>query len=108
MTVIELFGIHPPVLNFYLLSFPHVNMPQAVSNNAKDEDPEADVSDVSSPTSLPAISLLSPKAMETAGRIIQFEEEQRGKAKVRQNFLFIFFISFCVLFPVLVLYQDHF
>uniref|UniRef100_A0AAQ4QNW9 mRNA export factor GLE1 n=1 Tax=Gasterosteus aculeatus aculeatus TaxID=481459 RepID=A0AAQ4QNW9_GASAC len=33
----------------------------------------------------PSISLLSPKAMETAGRIIKFEEEQREKAKVRRQ-----------------------
>ncbi|XP_049435355.1 mRNA export factor GLE1 [Epinephelus fuscoguttatus] len=59
-----------------------VEREQAVSDEAKDEDPEADVSEVSSPTSLPAISLLSPKAMETAGRILKFEEQQREKAKV--------------------------
>ncbi|XP_038560361.1 nucleoporin GLE1 [Micropterus salmoides] len=55
---------------------------QAVSDNTKDEDPEAGVSEVSSPASLPTISLLSPKAMETAGLIIKFEDEQREKAKV--------------------------
>uniref|UniRef100_A0A3Q1JD66 mRNA export factor GLE1 n=1 Tax=Anabas testudineus TaxID=64144 RepID=A0A3Q1JD66_ANATE len=38
--------------------------------------------DVSSPASQHAISLLSPKAMETAGCIIKFEEEQRAKAKM--------------------------
>lgn len=65
--------------------FPHVNVLQAFSDEAKDEDPEADVSEVSSPASLPAISLMSPKAMETAGRIIKFEEQQREKAKVRHN-----------------------
>ncbi|KAE8291750.1 Nucleoporin GLE1 GLE1-like protein [Larimichthys crocea] len=54
---------------------------QAFSEEAKDDDPEADVSEISS-ASLPAISLLSPKAMETAGRIIKFEEEQREKAKL--------------------------
>ncbi|XP_067428730.1 mRNA export factor GLE1 [Thunnus thynnus] len=59
-----------------------VNALQAGSHEAKDEDTEADVGEVSSPASLPAISLLSPKAMETAGRIIKFEEEQREKAKV--------------------------
>lgn len=41
-----------------------------------------DACDVCSPASLPAISLLSPKAMETAGLIIKFEEEQREKAKL--------------------------
>lgn len=55
---------------------------QCFSDEAKDDDPEADVSEVSSPASLPAISLLSPKAMEMAGRIIKFEERQREKAKV--------------------------
>ncbi|GLD61418.1 nucleoporin GLE1 [Lates japonicus] len=55
---------------------------QVISDEAKDEDPEADVSEVSSPVSPPAISLLSPKAMETAGRIIRFEEERREKAKM--------------------------
>lgn len=60
-------------------------MLQAVSDEAKDEDPEEDVSQVSSPASLPAISLLSPKAMETAGRILKFEEERREKAKVRHR-----------------------
>lgn len=52
---------------------------QAVSDEEKVENSEADVSDISSPVSL---SLLSPKAMETAGRIIKFEEELRGKAKM--------------------------
>lgn len=33
----------------------------------------------------PTISLLSPKAVEMAGRIIKCEEEHREKAKVRQN-----------------------
>ncbi|XP_037632575.1 nucleoporin GLE1 isoform X2 [Sebastes umbrosus] len=56
--------------------------PQTVSDEVKDEDPEEDISDVSSPVSQPAISLLSPKAMEMAGRIIKFEEEQREKAKL--------------------------
>ncbi|KAM7019157.1 LOW QUALITY PROTEIN: mRNA export factor GLE1 [Tautogolabrus adspersus] len=53
---------------------------QALGVELKDED--ADVSEVSSPVSLPAISLLSPKAMETAGRILKFEEKQREKAKL--------------------------
>lgn len=55
---------------------------QTCSDEAKDENPEEDVSEVSSPASLPSISLLSPKAMETAGRIIRFEEEHREKAKL--------------------------
>ncbi|XP_056274209.1 mRNA export factor GLE1 isoform X2 [Pseudoliparis swirei] len=55
---------------------------QAVGDEAKDEDPEEDDADVHSPASPPAISLLSPKAMETAGRILRFEEEQREKAKM--------------------------
>lgn len=40
------------------------------------------MSGVSSPTSLPAISLLSPKAMEMAGCIIKVQEEHREKAKL--------------------------
>ncbi|XP_008298095.1 mRNA export factor GLE1 [Stegastes partitus] len=55
---------------------------QDFGDETKDENPEEDVSEVSSPALLPAISLLSPKAMETAGRIIRFEEEHREKAKV--------------------------
>lgn len=55
---------------------------QSVSDETRDGDPDTDASDVCSPASLPAISLLSPKAMETAGLIIKFEEEQREKAKL--------------------------
>ncbi|XP_074527277.1 mRNA export factor GLE1 [Halichoeres trimaculatus] len=53
---------------------------QALSDEVKDED--TDVSDVPSPVSSPVISLLSPKAMETAGQILKFEEQQREKAKM--------------------------
>uniref|UniRef100_A0A3Q0RQ98 mRNA export factor GLE1 n=1 Tax=Amphilophus citrinellus TaxID=61819 RepID=A0A3Q0RQ98_AMPCI len=60
----------------------HVTALQAVSDEAKDESPEADISGVSSPSSLPALSLLSPKAMETAGRIIKVQEEHREEAKL--------------------------
>lgn len=60
-------------------------MLQALSDEAMDDDPEADISQVSSPASLPAISLLSPKAMEMAGLIIKFEEGKREKAKVRYD-----------------------
>ncbi|XP_063754383.1 mRNA export factor GLE1 isoform X2 [Eleginops maclovinus] len=55
---------------------------QAVSDEARDEDPEEDLSQLSSPASLPSISLLSPKAMETAGHIIRFAAEQQDKAKM--------------------------
>ncbi|XP_023150880.2 mRNA export factor GLE1 [Amphiprion ocellaris] len=55
---------------------------QTSNDEVKDENPEEDVSEVSSPALLPSISLLSPKAMETAGRIIRFEEEHREKAKL--------------------------
>ncbi|XP_069580273.1 mRNA export factor GLE1 isoform X1 [Brachyistius frenatus] len=55
---------------------------KGVSDEAKDENPDSDVCEVSSPPSPPPISLLSPKAMETAGRIIRFEEEHREKAKL--------------------------
>uniref|UniRef100_A0A3Q2QL27 GLE1 RNA export mediator n=1 Tax=Fundulus heteroclitus TaxID=8078 RepID=A0A3Q2QL27_FUNHE len=46
-------------------------------DETRDESPDA-----SSPASPPAISLLSPKAMETSGLIIRIREEQREKAKV--------------------------
>ena len=62
---------------------------QAIGNEVKDENPEADVTNVSSPASLPAVSLLSPIAMETEGCIIKFEQEQRKKAKVSQRLLII-------------------
>ncbi|XP_036954523.1 nucleoporin GLE1 isoform X1 [Acanthopagrus latus] len=55
---------------------------KALSDEAMDGDPEADISQVSSPASLPTISLLSPKATETAGLIIKFEEGKREKAKM--------------------------
>ncbi len=58
-------------------------MRQALSVEGRDGDPEADVSEVSSPASLLAIPLLSPQAMEVAGHIIKFEEQKREKAKVR-------------------------
>uniref|UniRef100_A0A1A8FML5 mRNA export factor GLE1 n=3 Tax=Nothobranchius korthausae TaxID=1143690 RepID=A0A1A8FML5_9TELE len=55
---------------------------QTVCDEVQSESPEAgDVSDVSIPAPLPVMSLLSPKAMETAGCIILFEEGQRKKAK---------------------------
>lgn len=60
-------------------------MLQDVCEEVKDESPEIDVREVFSPGSPPAISLLSPKAMETAGRIIRFEQEHREKAKVRHR-----------------------
>lgn len=60
----------------------------------KDESPEADVSGVSSTTSLPAISLLSPKAMEMAGCIIKVQEEHREKAKVQVFDSVFYFILF--------------
>uniref|UniRef100_A0A3Q3X2I4 mRNA export factor GLE1 n=1 Tax=Mola mola TaxID=94237 RepID=A0A3Q3X2I4_MOLML len=55
---------------------------QAIGDEVRDENQEADVINVSSPASLPAVSLLSPKAMETEGCIIKFEQEQREKAKM--------------------------
>lgn len=74
-----------PSFNLFLTVFHHINVLQALSDEAKDEFPEADVVDLSSPSSGPTISLLSPKAMEMAGRIIKFEQEQREKAKVRHK-----------------------
>lgn len=55
----------------------------AAGDETRDESPEEDVGEPPAPPSPPAISLLSPRAMETAGRIIRFQEEQREKAKVR-------------------------
>ncbi|KAM9858149.1 mRNA export factor GLE1 [Aulostomus maculatus] len=55
---------------------------QAGSHATNSTDPETDVGDVISPSSLPTISLLSPKSMETTGRILIFEAEQRRKAEV--------------------------
>lgn len=60
-------------------------MLQALSDEARDEDLVANDSEVSSPASLPAISLLSPKAMDMARHIIKFEKEHRTKAKVRHK-----------------------
>lgn len=77
-----LFLIFTSFLTVFLSLF---NVLQALSDEAMDDDPEADISQVSSPASLPAISLLSPKAMETAGLIIKFEEGKREKAKVRYD-----------------------
>lgn len=65
-------------------------MLQAVSDEARDEDPEEDVSEFSCPASIPSISLLSPKAMETAGQIIRFAAEQQNKAKVRHHNVMLF------------------
>ncbi|XP_028281658.1 nucleoporin GLE1-like [Parambassis ranga] len=54
---------------------------KAVSDEMNSETPEADVSKVSSPVSLPAISLLSSKAMQTAGCIDRIEKKHQEKAK---------------------------
>lgn len=53
---------------------------------SQDESPEPDdgAMELSRPASPPAISLLSPKAMETAGCIIKFQQQQQEKAKVRK------------------------
>ncbi|XP_008416011.1 mRNA export factor GLE1 [Poecilia reticulata] len=53
-----------------------------LSDETRGESPEADVSEVPAPPSPPAISLLSPRAMETAGHIIRFQKKQQEKAKV--------------------------
>lgn len=75
-------SVRPTHLGLLLLC---VYVLQAVHDEANDSSPEADFNRVLSPESPPAIYLLSPKAMETAGCIIRFEEEQREKAKVRQR-----------------------
>ncbi|KAM4746659.1 mRNA export factor GLE1 [Anableps anableps] len=63
-------------------SSPKLNVLPEVRDETRDESPEADVSEVPAPPSPPAISLLSPKAMEMAGHIIRFQEEKREQAKV--------------------------
>ncbi|XP_008333866.1 mRNA export factor GLE1 [Cynoglossus semilaevis] len=60
-------------------SFEHM---QVGSNEVKDKDPDVVISEESSSVSGPTISLLSPKAVEMAGRIIKCEEEHREKAKM--------------------------
>ncbi|KAM9392006.1 mRNA export factor GLE1 isoform 3-T3 [Pholidichthys leucotaenia] len=55
---------------------------QIVNGEAKDGNREADISSVSSRSSLTSISIMSPKAMNTAGCIIRYEEEHRKKAKL--------------------------
>lgn len=67
---------------------------QDLDNEAADGSPEEDDSVVSSPTSPPSISLLSPKAMEMAGCIIKFEQNQRQKAQVRYSYFTIWFTPF--------------
>lgn len=49
------------------------------------ENLETEAMELSSPASPPAISLLSPKAMQVAGCIIRFQQQQREKAKVRET-----------------------
>ncbi|RVE68731.1 hypothetical protein OJAV_G00094360 [Oryzias javanicus] len=55
---------------------------QTCDVEVKHESPGPDSGQDSSPVSSLAISLLSPKAMEMAGRILRFQEEQREKAKI--------------------------
>ncbi|XP_019966756.1 mRNA export factor GLE1 [Paralichthys olivaceus] len=57
-----------------------VEREKALSDEAKDEDPETD--EISSPAPPPAISLMSPKAMEIIGSIIKIEKEYREKAQM--------------------------
>lgn len=47
------------------------------------ENQETEAMEQSRPASPPAISLLSPKAMQVAGCIIRYQQQQREKAKVR-------------------------
>lgn len=58
---------------------------QTCGVEVKHESPGPDFSQDSGPVSSPAISLLSPKAMEMAGQILRFQEEQRERAKVRSS-----------------------
>uniref|UniRef100_A0A3P9KPX2 mRNA export factor GLE1 n=1 Tax=Oryzias latipes TaxID=8090 RepID=A0A3P9KPX2_ORYLA len=55
---------------------------QTLDAEVRHESPGPECSQDPGPVSPPAISLLSPKAMETAGRILRFQEEQREKAKI--------------------------
>ncbi|KAF3695365.1 Nucleoporin GLE1 GLE1-like protein [Channa argus] len=59
-----------------------IQQEQLLNNEAKNEDPDKDVGDVPSSSAAPALSLLSPKAMETAGLIIKVQEAHRESAKV--------------------------
>lgn len=49
------------------------------------ENLETEAMELSSPASPPAISLLSPKAMQVAGCIIRFQQQQHDKAKVKRK-----------------------
>lgn len=51
------------------------------------ENLETEAMELSSPASPPAISLLSPKAMQVAGCIIRFQQQQHDKAKVTRKTL---------------------
>lgn len=51
------------------------------------ENLEMEAMELSSPASPPAISLLSPKAMQVAGCIIRFQQQQHDKAKVTRKTL---------------------
>lgn len=61
------------------------DLQQDFIGGATDANPEEDEIIISSPTSPPSISLLSPKAMEMAGCIIKYEKKQREKAQVRRR-----------------------
>uniref|UniRef100_A0A7N9AV14 mRNA export factor GLE1 n=1 Tax=Mastacembelus armatus TaxID=205130 RepID=A0A7N9AV14_9TELE len=73
-----------PTTSFSSGSISDINAKQNTISTAlslKAEREQASL-EASSPATLPAMSLLSPKAMETAGHIIRFEEEHREKAKM--------------------------
>lgn len=62
---------------------PLKNTEQIVNDDeSKDSEEPLYSASVSSPPPTTGLSLLSPKAMETAGRIIRFQEETREKAKL--------------------------
>ncbi|PWA17072.1 hypothetical protein CCH79_00013270 [Gambusia affinis] len=63
-------------------SLPKLSVQPALNDETRGKSPEGDVSEVPAPPSPPAISMLSPRAMETAGHIIRFQKEQQEKAKV--------------------------
>lgn len=82
---LEHLGFCVCLLEFSLHVSPSINVLQVRSHDPDVGalEPGGEEEEVSSPE--PAVSLLSPKAMVTAGHIIMFEEEQREGAKVRHH-----------------------
>lgn len=68
--------------NLLSTTSPLRNYTEQVHNESKDKDDPLFTGAVSSPPPVSSLSLLSPKDMQTAGRIIRFEEETQEKAKL--------------------------